>query len=168
VIFFTLAAYKRRSYLLPVWPAAAILLAWWILTIPPPRFRRATIWTFAAICGGLVIFNFIYIPRIEMNSCRNDSFRPAAEEIARVVAPEDPLYIYNLGEEPAPLLFYLDRNAPEIHGRLADAPPGFIVLPAHVWKLHQHEALDFEPVLTSDHGNRHLVLIKRGKSYATR
>ena len=168
VIFFTLAAYKRRSYLLPVWPAAAILLAWWILTVPPPRFRRTAIWTFAAICGGLVIFNFIYIPRSEVNSCRNDTFRPAAEEIARVVAPEDPLYIYELGEEPAPLLFYLDRDAPELRGRLGDAPPGFIVLPAQVWKRHQHEALDFEPVLTSDHGNRHLVLIKRGKSYATR
>jgi 4-amino-4-deoxy-L-arabinose transferase-like glycosyltransferase len=168
VIFFTIAAYKRRSYLLPVWPSAAILLAWWILKVPPPRFRRTAILTFAATCGALIIFNFIYIPRIEMNSCRNDTFRPAAEEIARVVAPEDPLYIYDLGEEPAPLLFYLDRDAPELHGRLADAPPGFIVLPAQVWKRHQNEALDFEPVLTSDHGNRHLVLIKRGKSYATR
>src|SRR6266446_6763972 len=119
VIFFTLAAYKRRSYLLPVWPAAAILLAWWITTVPAPGFRRAAISTFAAICGGLIIFNFIYIPRSEINSCRNDSFRTAAEEIARVVAPEDPLYIYELGEEPAPLLFYLDRDAPELHGRLA-------------------------------------------------
>jgi len=166
IAFFTLAAYKRRSYLLPVWPPAAILLAWWILNVPPSRYRRASIWTFVAICAVIIIFNFIYIPRSEINSCRNDTFRPAAEEIARVVAPEDPLYIYELGEEPAPLLFYLDRDAPELHGRLADAPPGFIVLPSKVWKMHQHEALDFEPVLTSDHGNRHLVLIKRGKSYA--
>jgi 4-amino-4-deoxy-L-arabinose transferase-like glycosyltransferase len=166
IAFFTLAAYKRRSYLLPVWPPAAIILAWWILTIPQPRFRRAAARTFVALCSAIVIFNFIYIPRSEVNGCRNDSFRPAAEEIARVVAPEDPLYIYGLGEEAAPLLFYLDRDAPEIHGRLADAPPGFIILPANVWKTHEHEAHDFEPVLTSDHGNRHLVLIKRGKSYA--
>ena len=53
------------------------------------------------------------------------------------------------------------------NGRLGDAPPGFIVMPAQVWKTHQSEALDFEPVLTSDHGNRHLVLVKRGKSYAS-
>ena len=53
------------------------------------------------------------------------------------------------------------------HGRLGDAPPGFIIMPAQVWKTHQSEALDFEPVLTSDHGNRHLVLVKRGKSYAS-
>ena len=35
VIFFSIAAYKRRSYLLPVWPSAAVLLAWWIVTVPP-------------------------------------------------------------------------------------------------------------------------------------
>ncbi len=168
VIFFSLAAYKRRAYLLPVWPAAAVILAWWILTVPPRAWRRATIWTFAALCCGLVIFNFIYIPRSEVNACRDDSFRPAADEIARVVAPEDPLYIYGLGEEAAPLLFYLDRDAPELQGRLGDAPPGFIIVPVSVWKIHQHEALDFEPVLTSDHGSRRLVLIKRGKSYASR
>ncbi len=167
VIFFSIAAYKRRSYLLPVWPAAAVMLAWWIITVPPPAFRRAATWAFAALCGGLVVFNFIYIPRMEIRSCSDDSFRPAAEEIARVVAPADPLYLYGFQEEVAPLLFYLDREAPIVQGHLGDAPPGFIIVPAQVWKKHQSEALDFEPVLTSDHGNRHLVLLKRGKSYAS-
>lgn len=143
------------------------MLAWWIVTVPPPAFRRAATWVFAALCAGLVVFNFIYIPRMEVRSCRDDSFRPAAEEIARVVAPADPLYLYGFQEEVAPLLFYLDRDAPIVQGRLGDAPPGFIIVPAQVWKKHQGEALDFEPVLTSDHGNRHLVLIKRGKSYAS-
>src|SRR5580692_11300979 len=167
VIFFSIAAYKRRSYLLPVWPSAAVMLAWWIVTVPPPAYRRAAIWSFAALCAGLVVFNFIYIPRVEVQSCRDDSFRPAAEEIARVVAPGDPLYLYGFKEEVAPLLFYLDRDAPVLNGRLGDAPPGFVVMPAQVWKTHQSEALDFEPVLTSDHGNRHMVLVKRGKSYAS-
>jgi 4-amino-4-deoxy-L-arabinose transferase-like glycosyltransferase len=167
VIFFSLAAYKRRSYLLPVWPAAAIMLAWWIVTIPPLAWRRAATLIFAALCAGLIVFNFIFIPRIEVRTCRDDSFQPAAEEIARVVAPADPLFLYGFQEEAAPLLFYLDRDAPILQGRLGDAPPGFIIVPAHVWKTHQSEALDFEPVLTSDHGNRHLVLLKRGKSYAS-
>jgi 4-amino-4-deoxy-L-arabinose transferase-like glycosyltransferase len=167
VIFFSIAAYKRRSYLLPVWPATAVILAWWIVTVPPPVYRRAATWTFAALCAGLVVFNFIYIPRAEVQSCRDDSFRPAAEEIARVVAPADPLYLYGFQEEVAPLLFYLDRDAPVLNGRLGDAPPGFIIMPANVWKTHQSEALEFEPVLTSDHGNRRLVLVKRGKSYAS-
>jgi 4-amino-4-deoxy-L-arabinose transferase-like glycosyltransferase len=167
VVFFSIAAYKRRSYLLPVWPAAAVILAWWIVTVPPPAFRRAATWAFAALCAGLIIFNFVYIPREEVRTCQDDSFRPAAEEIARVVAPADPLYLYGFHEEVAPLLFYLDRDAPVLEGRLGDAPPGFIVLPAHVWKSHQSDALDFEAVLTSNHGNRNLVLIKRGKSYAS-
>jgi 4-amino-4-deoxy-L-arabinose transferase-like glycosyltransferase len=166
VIFFSIAAYKRRSYLLPVWPPTAVILAWWIVSVPPLAWRRAATWTFAAICAGLVVFNFIYIPRAEVRACRDDSFRPAAAEIARVVAPSDPLYLYGFHEEVAPLLFYLDRDAPILQGRLDDAPPGFIILPAQVWEKHQKEALEFEPVLTSDHGNRHLVLIKRGKSYA--
>jgi hypothetical protein len=168
VIFFSVAAYKRRSYLLPVWPAAAVMLAWWIVTIPPLEWRRTATTAFAALCAGLIVFNFIYVPRSEVRSCSDDSFRPAAEEIARVVAPADPLYLYGFQEEVAPLLFYLDRDAPALNGRLGDAPPGFIILPAQVWKTHQNEALDFEPVLTSDHGNRHLVLVKRGKSYAAR
>jgi 4-amino-4-deoxy-L-arabinose transferase-like glycosyltransferase len=168
VIFFSIAAYKRRSYLLPVWPSAAIILAWWIVSVPPQSFRRAASWAFAALCAVLIVFNFIYIPRAEVRACRDDSFRPAAEEIARVVAPADPLYLYGFHEEVAPLLFYLDRDAPVLQGRLGDAPPGFIIMPASVWKTHEGEALDFEPVLTSDHGNRHLVLIKRGKSYAAR
>ncbi len=166
VIFFSIAAYKRRSYLLPVWPSAAVLLAWWIVMIPPLAYRRAATWTFAALCACLIIFNFIYIPRAEVRACADDSFQSAAEEIARVVAPADPLYLYGFHEEVAPLLFYLDRDAPILDGRLGDAPPGFVIMPANVWKSHQAEALDFEPVLTSDHGTRHLVLIKRGKSYA--
>jgi 4-amino-4-deoxy-L-arabinose transferase-like glycosyltransferase len=168
VIFFSIAAYKRRSYLLPVWPSAAVILAWWIVTIPPLAYRRAATWTFAALCAGLIVFNFIYIPRAEVRACRDDSFRPAADEIARVVAPADPLYLYGFNEEVAPLLFYLDRDAPVLQGRLSDAPPGFIILPADVWKKDQSDNPDFEPVLTSDHGNRRLVLIKRGKSYASR
>ena len=145
-----------------------MILAWWIVTVPPLAWRRAATWAFAALCAGLVTFNFFYIPRMEVRSCRDDSFRPAAEEIARVAAPADPLYVYGFQEEIAPLLFYLDRDAPILQGRLGDAPPGFIIVPAHIWETHQRDALDLEPVLTSDHGNRRLVLLKRGKSYASR
>src|SRR5271169_2228996 len=47
VVFFSIAAYKRRSYLLPVWPAAAVILAWWIVTVPPITLRRAPGWSFS-------------------------------------------------------------------------------------------------------------------------
>ena len=166
VIFFSLAAYKRRAYLLPLWPASAVMLAWWIRTVVPPAWRRAAARGFAAVCAGLVVFNFVYIPRVEVAACGDDSLRPVAAEIARVVEPSEPLYSYGFKEELAPLLFYLGRNAPALDGRLGDAPPGYIILPMGVWKQHQHEALDWAPVLISKHGAHNIVVLKRGKSYA--
>jgi hypothetical protein len=168
IVFFSLAAYKRRAYLLPIWPASAVILAWWIRSVPEPTWRRIATWSFAALCGALAIFNFFYIPATEIAACRDDSYRPVAEEIARVVSADEPLYLYGFKEELAPLLFYLDRDAPVLDGRLGDAPPGYIIVPANVWKKRAHEALDLEPVLTSDHGSRHLIVLKHGKSYALR
>jgi 4-amino-4-deoxy-L-arabinose transferase-like glycosyltransferase len=168
MVFFSLAAYKRRAYLLPVWPVSAVILAWWIRSLPQPSWRRIASLSFAGVCVALAIFNFIYIPASEVASCRSDSYRPASEEIARVVGADEPLYLYGFAEELAPLLFYLDRDAPVLTGRLGDAPPGYIIVPAGVWKKHAQEALDLEPVLTSDHGSKHLIVLKHGKSYASR
>ncbi len=173
VAFFTVAAYKRRAYLLPLWPASAVMLAWWIKSFASSassavrRWARLAKYVFAAICTALIVFNFIYIPHKEVKECAGDSFRPAAEEIERVVSAGEPLYVFGFKEELAPLLFYLDRDAPQLEGRLGDAPPGYVIVPAAVWKAHQNEALDLEPVLTSEHGRRSIVLLKRGKSYAS-
>jgi 4-amino-4-deoxy-L-arabinose transferase-like glycosyltransferase len=168
VVFFSLAAYKRRAYLLPLWPAAAVMLAWWIKRSDARRWGAAIKWGYGAMCAALIVFNFIYIPRKEIRDCAADTFRPAAREIARVVSPAEPLYLFGFREEVAPLLFYLDRDAPVIEGRLGDAPPGYVLMPAAVWKAHENEALDLSPVLTSDYGDRHLVLLRRGKAYARR
>ncbi len=166
VVFFNLAAYKRRNYLLPLWPANAILIAWLVAWIAA-RFRgRAVKWAYAAICAGLIVFNFFYIPRKEARDCADTTYRPAAEEILQVAGKNEPLYTYGFDEELAPLLFYLDRNAPALKDKLGNAPPGFVIVPLKVWKAHQSEALDLTPVLTSDHGRRRLVLLRRGKTYA--
>ena len=166
VLFFNLAAYKRRVYLLPLWPANAILIAWLLLRIA--RFPWGVIakWTYVATCAGLIVFNFLYIPRREMRNCADSSYRPAAEEILQVVGSNDPLYTFGFDEELSPLLFYLDRNAPALKDKLGDAPPGYVILPLKVWKAHQSEALDLTPVLTSEHGQRKIVLLRRGKTYA--
>jgi len=166
VIFFNLAAYKRRSYLLPLWPANAMLIAWLIPSIAQYSWGRMAKWTYVAICAGLIVFNFIYIPRKEIRDCADSSYRPAAEEILQVVGKNDPLYTFGFDEELAPLLFYLDRDAPQLKEKLGDAPPGYVIVPLHVWKEHQGEALDLTPVLTSNHGQRQLVLLRRGKTYA--
>jgi len=165
VVFFTLAAYKRRSYLLPLWPPAAVMLAWLTLSIGGVWARTAK-WGFAAICAILIVFNLIYIPRMEIRDCANSSYRAAAQEIMRAVGPGDPLYTFGFDEELAPLLFYLDRNAPSFKGRLGDAPPGYVIVPERVWKAQQGQALDLTPVLTSEHGERRLILLRRGKTYA--
>lgn len=40
-----------------------------------------------------------------------------------------------------------------------------MIVPAGVWARKRGEALDLEPVLESSHGNRHLILLHRGKLY---
>jgi len=169
ILFFNLAAYKRRSYLLPLWPTNAILIAWLLLWVGR-RFWWGVIakWAYVATCAGLIAFNFVYIPRREVRDCADTSYRPGAEEILQVVGRNDPLYTFGFDEELAPLLFYLDRAAPALKDKLGDAPPGYVILPYKVWRARQSEALDLTPVLTSEHGQRKLVLLRRGKTYADR
>ena len=168
VTFFTIAAYKRRAYLLPLWPAAAVILAWWLQELRRARWGRILRDAIALVCLALVVFNFIYIPRREIRDCGDDSFREAAAEINRIVGPGEPLYIYGLSDEPALLLFYLDRDAPPLAGKLGDAPPGYIIVPADVWKEKKDEALDLTPVMESTSGRPRLILLRHGKAYALR
>jgi len=166
VVFFSIAAYKRRSYLLPLWPASALMIAWMVKRASSRIGGRVMIGGYASLCAILIVVNFFYIPHREVRECGGDSFRPAAEEIARVVGPDEPLFTYGFTEEIAPLLFYLDRDAPGITGKLGDAPPGYIIVPAKVWAKSKAEALDLEPVLESSHGTRDLILLRHGKVYA--
>ncbi len=168
VLFFSLAAYKRSDYLLPLWPPSAVMLSWWILTMPPHQARRTATATFIAIGALLIVFNLIYVPHSESDSCGGDSYRPVAEEIARVVEPDAPVYLFGFRDEPAPLVFYLDRGVHLLAGRLGDAPPGYVLVPESIWQRNQQTALDLEPVLTSEHGSHRLVLLRHGKSYASR
>ena len=169
VVFFTIAAYKRRAYLLPLWPASAVMIAWWIeglaRTSNIGRYLRAGV---ATTCLGLAVFNFVYLPQREVRECRGDSFKATATQINRIVGPDEPLYSFGLGDEPAPFLFYLDRDAPPIEGKLGDAPPGYVIVPADVWAKHQNEALDLEPIFESSSGGQRLVLLRHGKAYALR
>ena len=166
VLFFSIAAYKRRAYLLPLWPPSAVMLAWMVTVVSERIGGSALKFAYGAMCVAMLIVNFVVIPRREASECGGDSFRPAASEIAKVVSSTEPLYLYGFGEEVAPLLFYLDRDAPEWDGKLGDAPPGYIIVPASVWAKKRGEALDLEPVLESHHGNRNLIVLHRGKVYA--
>jgi 4-amino-4-deoxy-L-arabinose transferase-like glycosyltransferase len=164
--FFTLAAYKRRAYLLPLWPASAVMLAWWIETMRPRRFGWLARPAAGAICAALIVFNFTWLPRSEIRNCGGDSYRLPAAQIARVVGPEEPLFVFGIEGDLAPLLFYLDRDVTPLSGKLGDAPPGYVIVPAEVWSRARAEAPGLEPVLTANSGRIRLILLRRGKVYA--
>jgi 4-amino-4-deoxy-L-arabinose transferase-like glycosyltransferase len=168
VLFFTVAAYKRRAYLLPLWPASAIMLSWWITALArtrPGKFLRGAV---VVICAILIAVNFFYLPRKEVRDCAGDSMRPAAAQINRIVGPAEPLYLFGFEDEPAPLLFYLDRTAPRITGKLGEAPPGYVIVTADAWYRLKDQALDLQPVLEARSGRPRIILLRHGKALAHR
>ncbi|HZO80672.1 MAG TPA: hypothetical protein VFB33_03175 [Candidatus Binataceae bacterium] len=167
VVFFSIAAYKRRAYLLPLWPASAFLLAWGALTLAR-RARRARFAPAAlgALCAAMVVFNFFYLPRHERAGCVGGSYAVAAARINRVVGAGEPLYLWGFEEDPAALLFYLDRTAPLIGGKLGDAPPGYVIAPERLWTRDRSQALELTPVLTVEVGGDRFVLLRHGPALA--
>jgi len=170
IAFFWIAAYKRRAYLLPLWPAAAIMLGWFLVAMSRTSvigsFSRFIPQAAAAVALAVIVFNFVYLPRHEIRQCGDDSMRRAAEQILRVVGTDDPLYFYGRNIELAPLIFYLHRDLPVIEGKLGDAPPGYVLVPAEKWLSLKQDALDLEPVLKTGSGATPLLLLHRGKAYA--
>lgn len=163
VIFFSVAAYKRRAYLLPLWPSSAFVLAWGAGEIARrSRWGRAARGALVALCAGLMAFNFVFLPHHEAAGCVGGSYRAAAAQINRTVGRDEPLYLYGFADDPAPLLFYLDREAPQVAGKLGDAPPGYVLVPESGWDKHEGEALDLKPVLNVEAGGDKLLLLRRG------
>jgi 4-amino-4-deoxy-L-arabinose transferase-like glycosyltransferase len=166
--FFTRAAYKRRSYLLPLGPSSAVMLVWCAEILYAKNrlwggwFRGLVILS----CCGSVVFNAMYLPRHRIRECAGDSVRDGAHQINRIVGSDEPLYLYGFGEDPAPLLFYLDRGAPPVEGKLGDAPPGYVIIPVEVWRQHRQEALDLTPVFQSSSGRPPVILLRRGRALA--
>jgi len=167
VLFFSVAAYKSRAYLLPLWPPAAVMLTWLITTITARCARPNVARGYAGLCIVLVVINVVIVPRQEARACVRDSFKPAAEQINRVVAADQPLYVYGFTEELAPLLFYLDREAPEIGETLDNVAVGYIIVPASVWENLPAQQRNVELVLKSDGGTQPIVLLRHGGTHWT-
>ncbi len=163
VAFFSLAAYERRTYLLPLWPANAVLIAWWIAS--RTRLKRTLTAGFVTLCAVLIAINLVVIPRREAKSCAGGSYEAAAAQINRIVGADEPLFIYGMGD-PAALIFYLDRGVSFIGGELGDAPPGYIIVRAPVWEQDRRRAPGLEPVLGPTPGADPLILLRHGKAYA--
>jgi 4-amino-4-deoxy-L-arabinose transferase-like glycosyltransferase len=162
VIFFTLAAYKRRNYLLPLWPANAVLIAWLVEQKIPQHWVSPT---FIGLCAILIAINLVVIPRREAQTCGAGSFHEAAAQINRIVGTDEPLFVNGMGD-PAALLFYLDRSVTFIHGELGDAPPGYVIVPAALWEHERQRAPGLERILGPTAGSEPLILLRHGKAYA--
>ncbi|MGH7865230.1 MAG: ArnT family glycosyltransferase [Candidatus Binataceae bacterium] len=128
----SVAAFKQRSYLVPLWPVSAVMIAWWIERTRDWRFEPWIVPSVAAMCSALVVFNYFFAPYMEAVECSDRDYPRAAAQIARVVDPRAPLYSRGfsggINGSLAPLVFYLRRNAPPYRGPLEEAPPGFIIL----------------------------------------
>ena len=185
VIFFELAAYKRKAYLLPLSPASALLIAWWVYRYGVPRFGRIVPRALIATCLLLVIANCFFIPWREAEECgarvtlgetlrwpfegrqltgqirsrQTDSFRQAAAEVNQVVGKEDSLFVYGLDESIEPLVFYLGRNITPLAGPLQDAPRGYILVPAAVLKSLSNQPSRFGEMLMVPRGTNSLALL---------
>jgi 4-amino-4-deoxy-L-arabinose transferase-like glycosyltransferase len=161
LVFFSIAAYKSRWYLLPLWPSAAVILAWWIKRIGAVYGRSLIEGGFAAVCVMTAFFNLFYIPHQEMRECARYSYRDAAAGIRNLVPAAQPLYAAGFVDEDfAPLLFYIDRDAPFISTDLARAPVGYIIVPEKLWETHKDYLRGYELVMRSAQGRRKPVLLR--------
>ncbi len=168
VLFFSIAAYKRRAYLLPLWPASALLAAAWLEGKKASLAGRILRGMFAVACVVAIVFNFFYLPWRESHDCRLDSFRPAAAQLRSVLGPGDRLYAYGFRNSLAPLVFYLDRNVTRLHGKLDVVPDGYVLMPARLWRTHRGEEPDLRPVMRVPWRREGLVLLRSIPAYAGR
>jgi 4-amino-4-deoxy-L-arabinose transferase-like glycosyltransferase len=161
LVFFSVAAYKSRWYLLPLWPCAAVILAWWIKCVGERYGRSLIEGGFVGVCAAVAVFNLFFIPYQEERECAHYGYRSTAADISRLVGASQPLYAAGFVDEDfAPLLFYLDRDAPFISTDLADAPPGYIIVPAQLWDASKADAKGFEVLMRSPEGRRKPVLLR--------
>ncbi|MGH7949712.1 MAG: ArnT family glycosyltransferase [Candidatus Binataceae bacterium] len=128
----SLAAFKQRSYLMPLWPISAVMISWWIERKRDRRFGPWIAPSAFATCVALVVFNYFMIRHVEALECSDRDYPHAAAEITRLIDPRAPLYSRGfsggINGSLAPLVFYLRRNAPPYRGPLEQAPPGYMIL----------------------------------------
>jgi 4-amino-4-deoxy-L-arabinose transferase-like glycosyltransferase len=186
VVFFELSAFKRRAYLLPLWPASAVLLSWWVLDHVVPRAGMVAYQGLMATCLLLAVGNFFFLPPYELHGCgkslsivemlkwpveslagrpyadgfQANSFREAAAEVDGVVGHTEPLFVFRIDDAIEPLVFYLGRCAPPLPGSLNAAPAGYILTSVKTWVRQKDGAPQLHSILSAPYGNNGLVLLR--------
>ncbi|HVA83765.1 MAG TPA: phospholipid carrier-dependent glycosyltransferase [Candidatus Binataceae bacterium] len=185
VVFFELAAYKRKAYLLPLWPPSAILLAWWTWRIALPRWGGGVVVALVTVCVAMTVVNFLFIPWREIRDCggrlsvtqtlewpflslygeppsyvtRQDSLRSAARQIEDLVGANQPLFAYRFDEALEPWIFSLDREIVPLDGPINLIPSGYVLVPLPIWYEQAGRARGFSKLLTLPDDQRGLVLL---------
>ena len=186
VIFFELSAFKRRAYLLPLWPASAVLLSWWVLDRILPRIGDLAYRVSITICLVLSVGFFFFIPASELHSCGKTlsivemlkwpvdelagrstaalnqaiSYRQAAAEVNRVVPKDEPLFTVAIDGAEEPLVFYLRRCAPPVQRRLDTVPAGYLIAGPHAMERAKYKTPRFHIALTIPYRNDNLTLLR--------
>lgn len=187
VVFFNFAAYKRRDYLLPLWPPSAVLLAWWVTMRLVPRFGVSVYRGLVAVCLILAIGNYIFIPAYELRGCdkrltvaqmlewpvaslfgrspaggfQPGSYRAAAAEVDSIVSPDAPLYDAGIDGAKEPLVFYLRRCTSKLPHPPDVPSDGYLIAGPALPKNEIVSIERFEFVTKLPYGTAGLTLLKR-------
>jgi 4-amino-4-deoxy-L-arabinose transferase-like glycosyltransferase len=190
VVFFELAAYKRKAYLLPLWPPSAILLAWWTWRIARPRWGKKTIVALATVCVAMTMIDFFFIPWQETHECgvklsadqtlewpflsmygkepsyvtRQDWLRNAARQMNGAMSTNEPLFAYRFAGALEPWIFYLHRKIVRAYGPINMLPSGYVLVRRPIWNDVAEGARGFTKLLTLPDDNSGLVLLHHDTS----
>jgi 4-amino-4-deoxy-L-arabinose transferase-like glycosyltransferase len=197
VIFFELASYKRRAYLLPLWPASALLLSWWVVERIMPwvgATREVFIYrTAVATCALLSAANFVFVPAYELHQCgspftpvallrwpsagfsgessidsgQTASYRAVATKINRLIEMGQPLYVFGFSDALEPLVFYLGRCVQPLHSLAAAPQAGYTLTTERWWERSGGAASELTPVARVHYENDDLVVLRPGRSGST-
>jgi len=185
LVFFNFAAYKRRDYLLPLWPPAAVLLAWCVLTRMVPRFGLSVYRGLVAVCLVLALVNFIFIPAYEVRGCgrrftvgemlewsltslfgrslaegfQPGSYRAAAAQVDGIVGPDAPLYDVGIDGAKEPLIFYLRRCTSKLPHPLGAVSNGYVIVGPRALNKECASLYQFQVVKKLPYGTDGLTLL---------
>jgi 4-amino-4-deoxy-L-arabinose transferase-like glycosyltransferase len=185
VIFFELSAFKRRAYLLPLWPASAVLLSWWVLDRIVPRVGDVAYRTSVAVCLALSLGFFFFIPASELHSCgktlsiaemlkwpvqelagnstaaldQSISYRQAATAVNSIVPKDDPLFLVGIDGAEEPLVFYLERCAPRMRHSPEPIPAGYLIAGPQAMARGKYNSPDRHVALKIPYRNDNLTLL---------
>ena len=197
VAFFDFAAFKRRAYLLPLWPASAYLLAWWTMEHILPsicvRLRTVVYRLVITTCLLLATANFLFIPAYELHQCgapftldsllqwsstgfmgesfassnQTKSYRAAAAQINRFTPSDTRLYWFGFQDALEPLIFYLDRCALPLAASLPVPADAWVITPVSAWTPVRSRFPNLTPWARISYDHDALILL-RTSGVATR